>query len=260
METTGSTKSNDELVIPYLVLRKTIGWLGMLLPFALLFSNWVINQLDILNNSALVQTTCGAPYQNAGSWKRSISHYYYSTVGELFTGTLCAVALFMFAYVGHPKRPGEKGLSDNAMANLAGIFALGVVIFPTSAHACITDNIRSFLSSTLTGVIHFIMAGSFFVTLAIMSLVNFRRTGDQSQFGKKDFHKVYRFCGWGMITCLGLIFVYGKWLEGRYDWLDRWNPIFCLELAALVLFGISWLTKGRVDYLFLPKKLKLMRG
>ncbi len=63
----------------------------------------------------------------------SISHYYYTTAGNLFTGTLCAVALFLISYRGYP---GDK---DNILTTLAGIFALGVAFFPTnnnSSNSC----------------------------------------------------------------------------------------------------------------------------
>src|SRR5262245_18692248 len=136
----------DARLIGYNQLRKAVGWLGMLLPFALLIGNIAINNVDILNDDTWVRKDCPnyAIYVADGSYKRSISHYYYSTMGELFVGVLCVVALFMFCYVGHEKRQWEKGLSDNWMANLAGIFALGVVIFPTASQECINDNMRIF--------------------------------------------------------------------------------------------------------------------
>jgi len=223
---------NNDLIISHLSLRKAIGWLGILLPFMLLIGNLSINQLDILNNSFFVKTDCGNHYEAGGFFKASISHYYYSGVGELFTGILGTVALFMFCYKGHVKRPGEKGLSDNALTNLA------------------TNN---------TGAIHFTMAAMFFISLSLMSIVNFRRTGDRVSFGKKETHNLFLVCGIAMLVCLALIFIYSLWLEGDVKWLDRLHPVFCLEAIALIFFGISWLTKGKVDIFYLPKLLKLKK-
>ena len=164
-----TTTNNSSLIVSYYTLRKAIGWLGMLLPFILIAGNYLINELNILNNSFFVKTKCFDPYLAHGSFKFSISHFYYSTVGELFTGTLSAVALFMFCYKGHPLRPREKGLSDNALTNFTALFALGVVVFPTGSAYCITDNLRTFVSSNNTGYIHFTMATLFLkVTTSII--------------------------------------------------------------------------------------------
>ncbi|WP_343748959.1 DUF998 domain-containing protein [Fluviicola sp.] len=255
---TGST--NDGVaIISYLRLRKTIGWLGVSLPFTLLIVNFLINRFNVLNRAFFINPKCSMVYKSGNQWKSSISHYYYSTAGELFTGVLIAVALFMFCYKGHKKRRGEKGLSDNALTNLTGIFALGVVVFPTSSEECITDNLRVFLSSECTGYIHFTMASLFFICLAIMSMVNFRRTADQVSFGLKKQHKLFLLCGYMMLSSLALIFVYSVWIEGSFRWLDNCNPVFCLEAIALVFFGISWLGKGQVDFSYLPKKLHLIK-
>jgi len=249
-----------DLVVSYLTMRRAIGWLGMLLPFALLIGNFGINQLDIPNNSFFIDTACQQDYRADHSFKSSISHYYYSTVGELFTGTLSIVALFLFCYKGHVLRPGEKGLSENLMANLARLFALGVVVFPTASDECINDNMRSFLSSNNTGNIHFAMATLFFVSLAIMSTVNFRRTQKVGIQGTNKEDDFYLICGIAMIVCLLLIVIYSIWIqELNIEWLNRLQPIFCLEAVALIFFGLSWPTKGNIDYYYEPKKLKLMK-
>ena len=195
--TTNSPGSNKEIIISYYTLRKAIGWLGILLPFVLIVGNYGINQLNILNNNFFIDTSCSKPYIPSGFYKTSISHYYYSTVSILFTGTLLSVALFMFSYKGHVLRQGEKGLSDNVLTHLAGISALGVVIFPTGSNACITDNIHTYLSTTNTGNIHFAMAAIFFISLSLISIVNFRRRKEIDSFGKGDYHNLYLFCGEG---------------------------------------------------------------
>ena len=254
------TNKNNDLIISYLTLRKIIGWLGMLLPFILLVGNFTINRLNILNNAFFINIDCSKPYQADGFFKFSISHYYYSTVGELFTGVLIAVALFMFSYKGHVLRKGEKGLSDKALTSLAGLFALGVVVFPASSNSCINDNMRTFLSSLNTGYIHFTMATLFFTSLSVLCMVNFRRTADRVSFGKGKQDNMYLFCGIGMLVCLVLIFIYSMWGQAKFAWLDKLNPVFCLEAIALILFGISWLLKGQIDFLFIPKKLKLIKS
>jgi len=254
-----SDATNDGLaVISYLRLRKVIGWLAVSLPFLLLLVNFLINKSNVLNREFFVNTKCFTTYEANDHWKSSISHYYYSSVGELFTGVLIAVALFLFCYKGHKKRSGEKGLSDNTLTSITGVFALGVVAFPTSSNECITDNLRTFLSSVCIGYIHFTMAALFFIALAIMSMVNFRRTGDRVSFGLKKQHKLFLLCGFMMLFSITLIFVYSVWIDGHFKWLDSIHPVFCLEAIALVFFGITWLAKGQVDFSYLPKKLGLV--
>jgi hypothetical protein len=246
---------NEGLLISYLTIRKAIGWLGMLLPFILLILNYCTSTLGIVNNKFFVVTTCNPPFQQQHFFKSSISHYYYTSVGELFTGVL-----FMFCYKGHPLRTTERGLSDKTLTNLIGLFALGVVLFPTGGTVCIKDSTRLFLASINTGYIHFTMATLFFASLAIMCIVNFRRTEDIVSFGKKKNHTTFLVCGIVMLVCLVLLFVYGVWIQGKYSSLDKLRPIFCLEAIALIFFGISWLVKGQIDFLYIPKKLKILRN
>ncbi len=238
------TKPN--LVMSYHRIRQAIGWLGLGLPFILLIGNYCINHLDILNNENLVNTNCNF-YISNGSFKSSISHYYYSTVGELFTGTLCAVALFMFCYRGYPKRDEELVPSDSFMTNLAGICTLGVVVFPTTYNNCISDNTRTFVSSQLIGYIHYTFAAFFFISLTLISLVNFRRTAKLEDFGKMPSHNFYKYCGIVMLTCIFLIAFYSFVLEDNFPWLEDYPITFILETISLIAFSASWLKKGDID-------------
>lgn len=251
----------NDMIISHLTLRKAIGWLGMLLPFILLISNYYINSKNILTDPTWINTQLSEPYRSAGNFKSSISHYYYTTVGEIFTGILITVSLFLFCYKGHPKRAWEKGLSDGWLTTLAGFSSLCVVIFPTSSTEKITDNLRIFQSSELTGTIHLSMASLFFILLAIMSIVNFRRTDTREGFGKEPKHKVYLICGIGMLSSLGLIAIYILFFESKQlSWLTDLHPVFCFETTALIFFGISWLTKGRVDFAYIPRMLRWVKN
>jgi hypothetical protein len=252
MATSKSSVTPSNEIVSYLTLRKTIGWLGMLLPFLLLAGNYFLNTSGLFNDEWFIQKYGAYAYENEGSFKSSVSHYYYTTVGEIFTGTLLAVALFMICYTGHPKRDGDWGLSDNAMTNLAGIFAIGVVAFPTTATPGIRDNLRSFISSETVGLIHYAFAASFFLVLAFMSILNFRRAQDPALFGKGDDDPFYLTCGVVMIACLVMVPVLSS-----VETLEPIHPTFLLEAVALIAFGSSWLKKGKADFKFVPRKLKL---
>ena len=79
----------------YLALRKAVGWIGIVLPFVLMFG-------ALLLKDEVIQ--------------ESISHFYHTKMGDVFVGALCAVALFLFFYSGHDKL-------DNWAGNMAGFFA-----------------------------------------------------------------------------------------------------------------------------------------
>jgi hypothetical protein len=252
---TPETKLKSQIEIAsYLTMRKTVGWLGMLLPFVLLVGNYVLNRLGIFSSDDFVQLSAGYQYQEAGSWKSSISHYYYTTMGEFFTGTLLAVAMFMICYTGHPLRAQDKGLSDNAMTNLAGLFAIGIASFPTTSDTHIPDNLRTFLSSELIGWVHYGFAFLFFFVLALMCMINFRRAEQAELFGTGPDDPFYLRCGILMLVWIGLIPICAM-----VDVLESNHSTFILEAFALITFGASWLKKGKADFSYLPARLGLTK-
>lgn len=251
-------ESNNALSISYLHLRKLIGYLGMSLPFVLWLGNYAINKIDLLNNSLFVDSAFSEHYTPGSNLKSSISHFYYSTTGELFTGTLIAVALFLFCYRGYKKQPGERGFSDNILTNIAAFAALGVVIFPTAGDGKIIDNLRIFQTSILCQYIHFFMASLFFTSKIILVTWNFRRTGNPKTFGTKKSHLLFLCCGLGMAFSLILIFIYALFLSTAFPVLQQFNVIYWLETLSLCCFGIAWLVKGKVDFMYLLKKMKIV--
>ncbi len=241
-------------VVSYLTMRKAIGWLGMLLPFLLLAGNFILNSTGLFDNELFIWKYDHYAYVAENSFKSSVSHYYYTTMGEVFTGTLLTVALFMICYTGHPKRPGDKGLSDNAMTNLAGLFAIGVVAFPTASDVVMKDNLRTFISSKTIGWVHYGFAASFFIVLALMSMVNFRRAQRLELFGTGDDDAFFLRCGQVMIACLVLVPILGG-----IEAIQVIRPTFVLEAIALIAFGLSWLKKGKADFNYLPRKIMPQR-
>ena len=160
--------------------------------------------------------------------QKSISHYYFTGMGNVFVGALCAVALFMFFYSGYDKW-------DDWAGNIAGFFAIGVAWFPTTEVG----------SSDLTGTIHLASAALFFLTLAIFSLFLFTRKGSKPTPQKLTRNKIYIICGLVMIACLVAIAIYFKVI---HDDNPRSGFVFWAETIALVAFGVSWLTKGGTLY------------
>lgn len=194
--------------LSYLALRKSIGFIGMLLPFVLMLGVTIIFKEDALQDS--------------------ISHYYYTGMRDVFVGALCAVSLFMFFYCGYER-------IDDWAGNAAAIFALGVAFFPTTETG----------DADLIGKVHFSSAAALFIILAFFSLYLFTRTDPNkpptSQKLKRNV--IYRICGVIIILCIVSIAVYSFFIEDMYM-IPRF--VFWGETIALVAFGFSWCVKGEV--------------
>ncbi len=238
--------SSDSYVISYHALRRLIGILGLLLPFLCWGVNGLVNHFDLLNNPGFVDASQSLPYKPDGSLKSSISHFYYTAAGPLFTGILITVAVFLFCYNGYPlskKDDRFAWLTDKRLTVFAAVCALGIVIFPTSSETKITDNIHTYVSSHGAGIAHFIFAALFFLAMAVLSIINFRR-----QPGKKVLSspksKLFLVCGWGMIACLVLLFIYSIVPYSAVHWLPYYF-VYLMEVIMLLLFGTAWLVKGK---------------
>lgn len=237
--------NNNNYLISYRTLRQLIGVLGILLPFLCWGVNSFVNELDLLNNPAFINADYPTHYQAAANLKSSISHFYYTAAGPLFTGILITVAIFLFCYNGYPQSKNDDKwywLTDNRISDFAAICALGIVTFPTGAATGLSDNIHIYISSNKVGHVHLIFASLFFLAMALMSIVNFRRRPGK-QFLRNAEGRLYLTCGIGIIVCLVALGVYAlapsgaSWLWGKY--------VFILEVVMLLFFGIAWLVKGK---------------
>ncbi len=202
--------ANDTLVLSYLSLRKAVGMIGMALPFVLAIGNLLV----------------------AGPGLRgSMSSYYYTAMGDVFVGSLCAIAVFLMSYRGYEHR-------DDRAGNIACISALGVALFPT------TPEVGALPRDHLVGTLHLVFAACFLLTLAYFSLALFRLMAPNPTPEKLQRNKVYTACGYTILACVALCAVV-KLLPGN-ALLLKFSPLFWLEAVAVFAFGVSWLTKGEV--------------
>ena len=202
--------SNGSHVLSYLGLRKAIGIIGTALPFVLAFGKMLLEGPGI---------------------QSSISSYYYTGMRDVFVGSLCAIAVFMMSYRGYERK-------DHIAGILACVFALGVALFPT------TPDVNPAPGDKIIGVLHLLFAACFFLTLAFFSLVLFRKTDPTRTPTRRKLHRnaVYTVCGYAMLACLVLVVAVAFLSSGSP--VKRLDPVFWLESAAVVAFGVSWLTKG----------------
>ncbi len=198
------------LVISYLRLRKAVGIIGIALPFVLAVGK------SLLEGSGI---------------ESSISSYYHTVMRDVFVGSLCAIAVFLMSYRGYQRK-------DQIASNLASVSALGIALFPT------TRDLNPTPTATTLGRLHLFFAACFFLLMAYFSLYLFRKTDPAIPPTKQKLqrNRVYTFCGYTILACIALI---GALAFVPSDApVQKLLPVFWLESAAIVAFGVSWLTKG----------------
>jgi len=214
-------RPNQNFAFSYLQIRKAVGWLGILLPVALVIGTRL--------------------FSNCPHIKDSISDYFYTIMGSVLVGVLCAVALFLFSYNGYNNW-------DKIASNIAALFALGVAFFPVSVNekcnTCTFCNILSRDVSHWRNIVHFGSATIFFLTLALMSIFLFTKTDKPDAPGTMKLRRnlIYRICG--------IIIISAMITTGVLDFLvspDKQlipHATLWLETIMLWAFGFSWLIKG----------------
>jgi len=228
--TVGSSKppkpDKDVYFINYMFLRKTVGWVGTLLPFVLLAVNPIAVSIE---NSG-----CGLVPD-------SVSGYYYTPVRNIFVGALCTLGLFLIAYVGYD-------LGDRLVTDAAGLFALGVALCPTAptkaSHPSVTCQTVAQLSTReqVVGGIHLAAAALMFVFLAWMAM-RFTKTNKPRYPKKLRRNLIYNICAIVIIVCLvaaGITSLLPTSVKAHFPW---W--LFLYEALAIVAFGVSWFVKGQ---------------
>jgi hypothetical protein len=197
-------------------MRRLIGILGISLPFIVVIGGF----------------TQGGP-----GLQGSISGYYYTNMRDLFVGILSGVALFLMSYRGYEK-------IDDIVANMSGIFALGIIFFPTAMYSGKVVRVGLFLiDDNISEVIHLTFGALFFLALAFNSLFLFtRRHPGVMGKEKKRRNVIYRVCGIVMILAIVCVAIYTISLRGTF--VAAIYPVLMLESVASFAFGISWLVKG----------------
>lgn len=221
-------KDSNDLVLSFLALRQFLGYLGFVLPTALIVYALATGR----------------------GLEHSISDFYYTPMGDFLVGILSAIGVFLLCYKGFQPLPGEW-VTDRRVATLAGLGALGVAQFPVRRDGqppcdwrvpdCITYG-----WSIHPNTLHFGSAGLFFACLALFCLVLFTR-GDRDAAGRMIWTPRNRFfvaCGGVIVVSLLALIAY-KLAPGWQPRLDALNYVFWWETAGVLAFAASWLVKGK---------------
>lgn len=207
--------SETELVLSYISLRRAIGLIGISLPIVLALG-------DLLLGGGQLQST--------------ISAYYYTRMGDVLVGSLCAIAVFLMSYRGWSSL-------DKHVSRLAGIGAVGVAVFPVAPGSAASNAVLSGEHQHMD-LVHAGFAALFFLSLAYFCLILFRRTdtGTAITVQKRQRNTVYLSCGVIIVASVALIGLQFFILKSAL--LTQLKAIFWLESLAIFAFGISWFVKG----------------
>lgn len=202
---------NTSLVISYLSLRRIVGVIGISLPFVLAIGNLLLGSNGI---------------------EKTMSAYYHTRMGDVFVGSLFAIAVFLMTYQGWDWR-------DNLAGDIAGISAIGVALFPVAPEL---DTLT--MTQIVCDLLHAAFAALFFFALAYFCLVLFKKfSPDQPPTAAKlKRNQVYTVCGYAIVICVVLIGV--QYVLMHLGWLAELRFVFWLEALAIVAFGVSWFVKG----------------
>lgn len=223
---------DDRVNISFYTMRKTIGILGMTLPFMLIIGN-CFNVLP------------------------SISHFYYSDVAVVFIGVLFTFGLFLFSY----RVPRSDFDRDNLLTNIAGVLAILVALVPTGLDSCESCGLapNAHHADVFKNSVHLGSAFLFFVIMAIMSYFFFtkgiskeeERLTDRTKLPlakqrKISRNRVYRICGIIMGVLLLVLIIWFLLVKAEVvAKKDANNVVFWIETGLLLAFGFSWLVKGK---------------
>jgi hypothetical protein len=199
------------------LLRRSVGVIGIAMPFVLAIGNAVyLRKLILLD---------------------SLSSAYYSNMRDVFVGSLCAIGVFLICY--------RYSLPDELLTSVAGIFAIMVAVFhPTS------DNMTIPVTSTARtiGLIHQAAAAVLLFLMAYICLFRFTKLSppDNDKGPKKRLRNVI-YCACGIIIVVSLALAPASFYLSASTRATL-HPLFWSESVAVVAFGIAWLIKGETIF------------
>jgi hypothetical protein len=183
-------------------MRAITGYVGLTLPVALLIDGLVDGHVE-----------------------SSLSAYYYTKVGNVFTGALCVIGVFLLAY------RLTAWAVDNIATTLAGVSALGVAFFHAAPQNATLNQLR-------LADVHLACAGALFILLGAISLFLFPRDVLPSQHWRANWYRALGALIWLSIALMPTL----NWLAGSF--YDHHHVFFILETVCVMAFAASFILKG----------------
>jgi hypothetical protein len=196
------TAWGENPALSYRNMRAIIGYVGLTLPVALLLTGVVDGHVE-----------------------SSISAYYYTKAGNIFTGALCVIGIFLLAY-----RLTARAV-DNVATTLAGIAALGVAFFH-----CAPNNAT--LSQLRLANVHMTCAATLFILLGAISLFIFPRDIAQEQRWRANWYMALGALIWLSIALMPTLNSLAS------SFFNSHHVFFILETVCVTAFAVSFILKG----------------
>ena len=208
--------SDQPSVVSFTLLRKALGYIAIAMPFVLGVGAWYFERIP---------------------WAGSISAYYYTSMRDVFVGTMFTVGVFLFCYRGYDR-------ADNIWTNVAGLAAACIGLLPMDPeYSDVLVARHRDLAGTNCYVphgplgFHIYVVALFFGIISYRVMFRFTKTGQpRIAAAKRDRNRIYVACGVTMLVCFGWI--------ALVKWRSPSASIFIPETGAVLAFAVAWLTKG----------------
>jgi hypothetical protein len=208
----------------YLLMRTLIGLIGVTLPIVLIVGDHLLGP-------------------NAPFLRSSLSDYYFSGTRDVLVGGLFSAGVFLVTY-----KIFERSLS-NILTVISGLAAIAAGLFPTSrpeggVNISLTP-LQARLGEETVARVHIVSAGSFIVSLAIISflfgLQEGRRPQERPTGRATRSPKFWRWFHWTIALVILVAVTLTTWATDHHTFA---HARLIGEFVAIVAFGASWLAKG----------------
>jgi len=199
-----STKTawGENPALSYRNMRAIIGYVGLTLPVVLLLAGVIDGHVE-----------------------SSLSAYYYTKVGNVFTGALCVIGVFLLAY------RLTAWAVDSVVTTLAGIAALGVAFFHAAPANATLNQLR-------LANVHLGCAAALFILLGGISLLIFPRDVPPGQKWRANWYMALGALIWLSVILMPVLnSLAGSFYDGNHVFIT-------LETVCVMAFAGSFILKG----------------
>ncbi|MBN2656051.1 MAG: DUF998 domain-containing protein [Spirochaetales bacterium] len=203
---------NSLLYQSYIIIRRSIGYLGVSLPFLLIV---------------------GGLFLNGGKIEFSLSAYYHNNLGDIFVMVIGASGILLVAYRG--REPFIRILTT-----ISGVLAFLVIVFPTEVHGVGGPYGVLKLNPSLSGTFHLVFASLFFLVLGLISFWRFTDHTEDTTDDRRKHDRWYRLLGLTSFLCALVLLAVFLFFKGALEWY----PVLIAETIGLEAMGLTWLIKG----------------
>ena len=197
-----NTARGEDPALSYRNMRTITGYVGLTLPVALLLAGAVDGHLE-----------------------SSLSAYYYTKMGNVFTGSLCVIGVFLVAY------RLATWAWDNLATTLAGFCALGVAFF----HAAPAN---ATLTQLRLADVHLTCAAALFILLGAISLFIFPDDVPSDQRWRANCYLALGALIWLSIALMAAL----NWLAASF--YNNEHVFIILETVCVMAFAASFILRG----------------